>query len=171
MQDADLAVKELERCVSDLGLAGIEIGSHVDGKNLDDPSVFPVFEAAAGLGASVFVHPWDMLGTDRMTRYCLPWLVGMPGETAVAGSTDDKPSGGTSAWVTSTPARSPENSRSRVSTLSVPSIADSTRETDEFSSGSVALAATIRSVQLNGLIRLLQTGGVRHFSSTTTSRP
>jgi aminocarboxymuconate-semialdehyde decarboxylase len=43
-----------------------------------------VFEAAAELGAAIFVHPWDMLGKERMTRYWLPWLVGMPTETTLA---------------------------------------------------------------------------------------
>jgi aminocarboxymuconate-semialdehyde decarboxylase len=84
MQDADLAVSELERVVSELGLRGIQIGSNVNGKNLDDPSLFPVFEAAAELGAAVFVHPWEMLGRDRMPKYWLPWLVGMPAETTLA---------------------------------------------------------------------------------------
>jgi aminocarboxymuconate-semialdehyde decarboxylase len=84
MQDTDLAVAELERCVNELGLAGVQIGSHVNGWNLDEPAVFGVFEAAARLGAAVFVHPWEMLGRDRMSRYWLPWLVGMPAETALA---------------------------------------------------------------------------------------
>jgi aminocarboxymuconate-semialdehyde decarboxylase len=84
MQDADLAVRELERCVKDLGLAGIEIGSHINGRNLDDPRVVTVFEAAQELGAAVFVHPWDMLGRERMDRYWLPWLVGMPAETSLS---------------------------------------------------------------------------------------
>jgi aminocarboxymuconate-semialdehyde decarboxylase len=84
MQDARLAVRELERCVRELGLAGVQIGSNVNGRNLDDPSLFPVFEAAETLGASVFVHPWEMLGKERMGKYWLPWLVGMPAETALA---------------------------------------------------------------------------------------
>lgn len=84
MQAPDLAIGELERCVGDLGLAGVQIGTHINGRNLDDPGVFAVLEAAAQLGAAVFVHPWDMLGKERMTRYWLPWLVGMPAELAVA---------------------------------------------------------------------------------------
>ena len=43
-----------------------------------------MFEAAASLGAAVFVHPWDMVGRDRMTQYWLPWLVGMPTEVSLA---------------------------------------------------------------------------------------
>src|SRR6185369_4047630 len=60
LQAPDLAIKELERLVKDLGLAGIQIGSHVNEWNLNDPNLFPVFEAAADLGAAIFVHPWDM---------------------------------------------------------------------------------------------------------------
>ncbi len=47
----------------------------------------PVFSRAAEeLGASVFVHPWDMMGSDMpgMKKYFLPWLVGMPAETTFA---------------------------------------------------------------------------------------
>ena len=36
------------------------------------------------MGAAIFIHPWDMLGKDRMDKYWLPWLVGMPTETAIA---------------------------------------------------------------------------------------
>jgi aminocarboxymuconate-semialdehyde decarboxylase len=84
LQDPELAVRELERCVGELNLAGIQIGTHVGDRNLDHPTLFPVFEAAQQLGAAVFVHPWDMLAPERMTRYWLPWLVGMPTEAALA---------------------------------------------------------------------------------------
>jgi aminocarboxymuconate-semialdehyde decarboxylase len=84
MQSTDLAIGELERCVRELGLPGVQIGSHVNAWNLDHADLFPIFEAAAELGAAVFVHPWDMLGRERMERYWLPWLVGMPTESAVA---------------------------------------------------------------------------------------
>lgn len=84
MQDADLATKELERLVTELGMPGIQIGSNVNGNNLDDASLFPVFEAAAELGAAVFIHPWQMFGIERMPKYWLPWLVGMPAETSLA---------------------------------------------------------------------------------------
>lgn len=84
MQAPDLAVAELERCVVELGFAGVQIGSNANGLNLDDPSLFPIFEAAESLGAAVFVHPWEMIGTERMSRYWLPWLVGMPAETSLA---------------------------------------------------------------------------------------
>ncbi len=84
MQDPDLAIQELERCMK-MGLRGVQIGSHVvEDWNLGSLSLFPVFEAAEKLNASVFVHPWDMAGQSRMERYWLPWLLGMPTETALA---------------------------------------------------------------------------------------
>jgi len=84
MQAPDMATRELERCVRDLGLAGAEIGSHVNQWNLDRPEVFAVSEAAQDLGAALFVHPWEMMGSERMPKYWLPWLVGMPAEVALA---------------------------------------------------------------------------------------
>lgn len=84
LQAPDLAVQELERCMRDLNFSGVQIGSHVNSWNLSEPALFPVFEAAAELGAAVFVHPWDMMGQDRMKKYWLPWLVGMPAETCLA---------------------------------------------------------------------------------------
>jgi aminocarboxymuconate-semialdehyde decarboxylase len=84
LQAPELAVRELERCVRELGMPGVQIGSHVNGDNLDDPALFPVFEAASELGAAVFVHPWEMLAKERMSKYWLSWLVGMPAETCLA---------------------------------------------------------------------------------------
>src|SRR4029079_2424511 len=93
MQDPDLAAAELERCVKELGLRGVEIGTHIDANpnfgrvdtlNLDNASLQPVWSAAEQLNAAIFVHPWDMLGKERMPKYWLPWLVGMPAETSLA---------------------------------------------------------------------------------------
>jgi aminocarboxymuconate-semialdehyde decarboxylase len=84
MQDSDLAIGELTRSIRELGLAGVQIGSNVNGANLDSPEFFPIFEAAEELKAAVFVHPWEMLGRERMTKYWLPWLVGMPAEISLA---------------------------------------------------------------------------------------
>lgn len=83
LQAPDLAIKELERC-KELGLAGIEIGTHINDWNLNEEALFPFFEAASELGAAIFVHPWDMMGKDKMPKYWLPWLVGMPAETSLA---------------------------------------------------------------------------------------
>lgn len=83
MQDTELAIRELERCKR-IGLDGIQVGTHVEGVNLGEPRLLPIFQACEELGMAVFVHPWDMIGKDRMDKYWMPWLVGMPAETAIA---------------------------------------------------------------------------------------
>lgn len=83
LQDPENAIRELERC-SQLKMAGVQIGSNVNGKNLSEAEYFPVFEAAYELGMAVFVHPWNMMGENEMKKYWLPWLVGMPAETSRA---------------------------------------------------------------------------------------
>lgn len=84
LQDIDLAIKEMERCVIELKMPGLEIGSNINGKNLNDAYFFPFYEAAEKLGCALFVHPWEMMGEDQMQKYWLPWLVGMPAETSRA---------------------------------------------------------------------------------------
>jgi len=84
LQDPDLAIGELERCALELGLAGVQIGTHVNAWNLDQAELFPVFRRASDLGLAVFVHPWEMIGSERMPKYWLPWLVGMPAELSLA---------------------------------------------------------------------------------------
>lgn len=84
LQDIDLAIKEMERCVQDLKMPGLEIGSNVNQKNLNEKEFFPFYKRAEELGCAIFVHPWKMMGTRHMTKYWLPWLVGMPAETSRA---------------------------------------------------------------------------------------
>jgi aminocarboxymuconate-semialdehyde decarboxylase len=93
LQDPQLAAGEIERSLRELGLRGVEIGTHVDPndhchgpdcRNLDHPSLDVVWKTAEQTGAAIFVHPWDMMGKERMPKYWLPWLVGMPAETSLA---------------------------------------------------------------------------------------
>lgn len=84
MQEPELAIKEMERCVNELKMPGIEIGTNVNGMNLSDKSLLPFFQAAESLNCALFIHPWDMMGEDEMSEYWLPWLVGMPAETSRA---------------------------------------------------------------------------------------
>ena len=84
MQEVDLAIREMERCVKELKMPGLEIGTNINGENLSEKKFLPFFEAAERLGCALFVHPWDMMGEAQMQRYWLPWLVGMPAETSRA---------------------------------------------------------------------------------------
>lgn len=84
MQDVDLSMKELERCIKELKLSGVEIGSNINSTNLSDAKFFPLWEAASEMSACIFIHPWEMMGEQDMQKYWLPWLVGMPAETSRA---------------------------------------------------------------------------------------
>jgi aminocarboxymuconate-semialdehyde decarboxylase len=84
LQDGKRAAIVLERAVKELGMRGAEILSHADGRNLDDPLLFPFFEKAAELQVPLFMHPHTGLVTERLDRYYFRNLVGLPTETAIA---------------------------------------------------------------------------------------
>ena len=84
LQDVELSIREMERCVQELKMPGLEIGININGMNLNDPILLPFYEAAEKLGCALFNHPWEMMGEKDMPRYWLPWLVGMPAETTRA---------------------------------------------------------------------------------------
>lgn len=84
LQNVELAVEELQRCVKELNMPAIEMGTNINGKNLNKKELFPFYKAAEELNCALFVHPWDMMGEKEMQKYWLPWLVGMPAETSRA---------------------------------------------------------------------------------------
>ena len=83
LQDIDAACKELSRCMKD-GHLGVQIGNHVGGKNLDDAGIVTFLHHCADESVAVLVHPWEMLGRERMPKYMMPWTVGMPAETQLS---------------------------------------------------------------------------------------
>jgi aminocarboxymuconate-semialdehyde decarboxylase len=83
MQDSKLAIQELER-IKKNGMVGVQIGSNINNKNLNEEEFFPIFEACEKLDLAVLIHPWQMMGQEDMKKYWLPWLVGMPAETSRA---------------------------------------------------------------------------------------
>ena len=84
LQDAASAVAEIAYLMDTLGLAGVEILTQIAGKNLDQPDLEPVWQALDARHAVVLIHPLDVLGAERLTRYYLRNLLGNPAETAVA---------------------------------------------------------------------------------------
>lgn len=83
LQNTETAIRELERC-RQIGLVGVQIGSNVNQLNLGEPQFLDFFAACEKMEMAVFVHPWEMMGEREMQKYWLPWLVGMPAETARA---------------------------------------------------------------------------------------
>ena len=86
MQHRELALKELDDAAGRLGLRTIVIGTNVRGRNLDDPAVLPVIEAAARAGLSIVVHPtsWEKAGEERFPRYNFANSFGSPLEDSLA---------------------------------------------------------------------------------------
>jgi aminocarboxymuconate-semialdehyde decarboxylase len=84
LQDATRAAGELDRAITRLGLRGACICTHVNGVDLDDPRVAPVFEMAERLGVPLFLHPQTAGDVTRLKDYHLWNLIGFPMETATA---------------------------------------------------------------------------------------
>ncbi len=84
LQDTHEAIKEMERAINQLHMVGVMIGSNVNGKNLDDPSLRPFFKRAEELNTFLLVHPINPIGSERMSSYYLSPLVGNPCETTLA---------------------------------------------------------------------------------------
>jgi len=80
LQDTDAACREVARARAN-GHVGVQIGNHVGTRSLDDPAILDFLRHCASESMPVLVHPWDMMGDERMRRWMLPWLVAMPAET------------------------------------------------------------------------------------------
>jgi aminocarboxymuconate-semialdehyde decarboxylase len=88
MQDVKAAMSEMERCMTQLGLKGVEINDHVNGRTLDEPEFRPFWKAAKELGALVFFHQGgDTVVTPRSARYHLPNTIGNLADRAVTFAT------------------------------------------------------------------------------------
>ncbi|OZJ03499.1 hypothetical protein BZG36_05047 [Bifiguratus adelaidae] len=77
MQAPELAAAEVRRCVEELGLKGIQIGSHINQWNLDAQELDVLWKTCEELDCAIFVHPWDMDNKGRMEKFWFPWLIGM----------------------------------------------------------------------------------------------
>ena len=84
MQVPELAARELRRAASSCGLVGIHLGTNIQGRNLDDPSLEPVWAAAQELGSFVLIHPHKTAAGDRLKSYYLKNLIGNPLDTTIA---------------------------------------------------------------------------------------
>jgi aminocarboxymuconate-semialdehyde decarboxylase len=87
LQDPRRAADELARAMTRLKLRGAQIGSNVNGKNLDDPALDPVWAVANEHSAFFLIHPHgEILPGDRLKAYYMRNFVGLPFETTIAGA-------------------------------------------------------------------------------------
>lgn len=84
MQSVDLAVAELLRAVKELGMKGAQIGSNVNGKDLDDPSFEPFWKTVSDLDCVILMHSNNPAGGERMKDYYLANMIGNRFEVTLA---------------------------------------------------------------------------------------
>jgi aminocarboxymuconate-semialdehyde decarboxylase len=84
LQDVDAAIDELQFIQKELGFAGVEIASHVNGTSIGDARFEPFFAAAEALDAAVFVHALRPAGQDRIVGPFPEQAVCFPGDIALA---------------------------------------------------------------------------------------
>lgn len=83
LQHTGAAVDEMRRCLKKKGLLGIEIGTNINGLDLDNEHFSEFFEEADSIGCSILVHPNNILATPRFSNYYMRNLVGNPVETTI----------------------------------------------------------------------------------------
>lgn len=88
LQEASLAVSELEYCVKKLGMRGVEINPSVNGMDLTDArlSLEKFFAKAQALDVVLFMHPIGFTQGDRLMDHYFNNVIGNPLETTVAAS-------------------------------------------------------------------------------------
>ena len=84
LQNGQMAIEEMRRCVRDLDLRGIEINSNVNGRDLHAEELRPFFAAAEELGVLLFIHPLGFTHAHRMRDYYFNNLIGNPLESTLA---------------------------------------------------------------------------------------
>ncbi len=88
MNNVPEALKEMDRAITQLGARGIQIFTNVNGRPLDDPEFYPIFERMAKhYDLPIWVHPTrgakfaDYPG-EAKSKYEIWWLFGWPYETS-----------------------------------------------------------------------------------------
>ena len=90
MNNVPEALREMDRAIQHLGARGVEIKTNVNGRPLDDPEFFPVFERASKThGVPIWMHPsraakMTDYAAEPVSRYEIWQVMGWPYETTAA---------------------------------------------------------------------------------------
>jgi aminocarboxymuconate-semialdehyde decarboxylase len=80
----DEMLAEFGRLHNDLGVPGVLIFSNIEGLPLDDPSMWPLYEAAAAADVPIWIHPQHGHSYPWLKRDLVDRLFGWPFETTLA---------------------------------------------------------------------------------------
>jgi len=83
------ARREIDRAVDELGAAGVQIFTSIDGRPVDEPEFLELFEIMAAKDKPVWLHPIRGMTTpdypaEQVSKYDLWWALGWPHESGVA---------------------------------------------------------------------------------------
>jgi aminocarboxymuconate-semialdehyde decarboxylase len=85
LQDLEAAVSVLEAAAAEHGCVGVEIGSSIAGRRLDEPEFDRFWTAAERLSMPVMIHPDPTYTSiEPLEPYYLRNVIGMPLETTIA---------------------------------------------------------------------------------------
>jgi len=88
LNNVPASLEEMERAIDKLGAKGIQIFTNVNGRPLDDPEFFPIFERMANqYQLPIWVHPTRTAKfadyvSEQKSKYEIWWLFGWPYETS-----------------------------------------------------------------------------------------
>jgi aminocarboxymuconate-semialdehyde decarboxylase len=84
MRFPDRAVAEAVRAVEELGLAGFQIDTHVEERELSDPAFDPLYARLCELGVPLFIHPLGFSHGQRLAPFFMVNSIGQPVEETIA---------------------------------------------------------------------------------------
>lgn len=84
LQDTEAAVQELRYLVQELGMRGIEIGTHVEGEEISSPRLAPFWAEVERLGAVVVIHTQGATHPERLQGHNFVNIIGHAFEATLA---------------------------------------------------------------------------------------
>lgn len=86
LQDVDASLEEVERVAAFPRVRGVQLGTNVDGVEMDDPSLDPLWETLQDKNLPVWFHPdqRSIAGRERLSDYYLQNFIGIPLDSTIA---------------------------------------------------------------------------------------
>ena len=87
LQAPELAVKELDRLAGSRAIRGAYMPTSFAGKELSDPSLFPIYAKCEAMNLPILLHPDQAaaaMGANRLSRFYMANTLGNPYDTGIA---------------------------------------------------------------------------------------
>lgn len=82
--DPDRCIKELERCIDELGFKGACMGTNINGMGLDNQILYPFYERMADYDLPIHIHPRAPADKETYKDYRLVPMIGFEMEICIA---------------------------------------------------------------------------------------